>query len=136
MRQLLLIPLLGLAACGTPYERCNRDAANLYSKAMRERAEIAKDLARGFTYETGFETRTTWQMCGGYKGRVHYCWRDHTDTVTRRVPINAEELRRRDADLEAQLPQLRLDAAAGQAECRRRYPAEVEAAALATPTGG
>ncbi|WP_353475392.1 excinuclease ABC subunit B [Salipiger sp. H15] len=128
MRRLLLISLLGLAACGTPYERCNRDAANLYSKAMQERTEIAKDLARGFTYSTDWETRMRWDVCGSHHGYLHYCWRRDTEPVTRRVPVNPEELHRRDAELEAQLPQLRRDAAAGQAECRRRYPAEVEAA--------
>ncbi|MBE9640053.1 excinuclease ABC subunit B [Salipiger mangrovisoli] len=136
MRQIVLASLLGLAACSTPYERCNRDAANLYSQAMRERAEIAKDLARGFTYSTEWETRLRWDVCGSHHGYLHYCWRHDTEPVTRRVPINAEELRRRDAALEEQIPQLRRDAAAGQSECRKRYPAEVEAALPASSSKG
>ncbi|MCA0993949.1 excinuclease ABC subunit B [Alloyangia pacifica] len=127
MRMWFLIPLVALAACGTPYERCNRDAAEPYRDALDERARIAKDLARGFTYSTDWETRMRWDVCGSYNGRLHYCWRRDTEPVTRRVPINAEALRTRDAEIEQQLPQLRHEAAQAQAICRQRYPVEAEA---------
>lgn len=132
MRQLMLISLLGLAACGTPFERCNRDATRLYSDAMDERADIARDLERGFTYVTDWETRNRWRICGVHDGLPFRCWRTETEPVTRRVPVNATALLSRDATLEAQLPQLRADAAAGQTECRQRYPAEAATAPTAT----
>ncbi|WP_226626984.1 excinuclease ABC subunit B [Alloyangia pacifica] len=130
MRRFLLLSLLGLAACGTPYERCTRDAARFYADALEEQSRIARDLARGYTYVTEWETRRRWQLCGAYGEHPHYCWRTDTEPVTRRVPVNAFELRRRATEIEAALPQLRRDAAAGQAECRQRFPEEVDPATV------
>ncbi|NDV53355.1 MULTISPECIES: excinuclease ABC subunit B [unclassified Salipiger] len=127
MHRFLLISCLALAACGTPYERCNREAARFYADALQEQSRISRDLARGFTYVTEWETRRRWQLCGIYHEHPHYCWRTDTEPVTRRVPVRPYELHRRLDEIGAALPQLGRDAAAGQAECRRRFPAEVAA---------
>ena len=91
-----LIGLLALSACATPREACIRDAAAPWRSAVAERERIAQDLARGYTYETEFQRveRQRWCRSGG---GIYPCWTTDTQPMTRRVPVDAEALRARDA---------------------------------------
>lgn len=122
MRASLLLLLLVLTACGTPQERCVRDAAAPYRVALKERQRIAQDLSRGFTYETEFERVERFTWCRGPKGSAYPCWETDMEPVTRRVPVDRAVLRARDADLARSLPTLRSDAQQGTAECRIAFP--------------
>ncbi|MGR3375578.1 excinuclease ABC subunit B [Salipiger abyssi] len=125
MRSILAIPLtalLLLAACATPQERCLRDAAGPWRAALKERERIAEDLARGFTYETKFEERTRFRWCAGGTGQLYPCWESDAQPVTRRIPVDAEALRARDAELARALPELRRAAEADMERCRVAFP--------------
>ncbi|EPX79644.1 hypothetical protein [Salipiger mucosus] len=125
-RFLVLLPLIALTACGTPLERCLREAAAPYRDALEERERIARDLGRGFTYETGFERVVTRRWCRTQKGTLYYCRETSMEPVTRRVPIDADALRARDAQLARDLPALRRAAAEDQGQCRAAFPVEEE----------
>lgn len=119
-----LIPiLLLLAACATPQERCINTAAAPYRAALKERAEIAQTLARGFDTVTAFETRRVFTRCRTKTGGWVSCW-DHTHVpVTRRVPIDRTALKARDAQLARDLPGLERAANRGAAACVAALPA-------------
>lgn len=125
MRPIIAIPLAGLlllSACATPLERCLTDAAGPWRSALNERERIAKDLARGFTYETEFEKVTRFRWCGDKSGRRFPCWETDTQPVTKRVPVDEAALRARDAELARALPGLRRAAETDMAQCRATYP--------------
>lgn len=124
MKHLALVPLLALAACATPQERCISDAAAPYRAALKERAEIAETLARGFVYETEFETRRVFTRCELNDGATVPCWDTETVPVTRRVTIDRDALRQRDAQLARDLPGLERAAERGARICRETVPAE------------
>ncbi|NIY97936.1 excinuclease ABC subunit B [Salipiger sp. HF18] len=130
MRNAFAIPLLGLlvlAACGTPQERCISDASGPWRSAVQERERIAKDLARGYTYKTEFETRSRYVPCRTRGGFMSYCWDNDTQPVTRRVPVDKAALQARDAELARDIPSLRTNAQRDVAQCRALYPEEAEA---------
>lgn len=120
-----LIPLCALAllaACATPQERCLRDAAAPWREALEERARIARDLARGYTFETEFERVTRYRICRANKDTVYPCWETDMQPVTKRVPVDAAVLQSRDAELARALPGLRAAAERDTAQCRILYP--------------
>jgi hypothetical protein len=123
MRRILPFLLL-LAACATPQERCINDAAAPYRAALKERAEIAKTLSRGFDYVTEFETRRVFTRCRTKDGDFYPCWDRETRPVTRRVPIDRSTLEVRDAQLARDLPGLERAAERGAAACIAALPAE------------
>ena len=120
-----LIGLLALSACATPREACIRDAAAPWRSAVAERERIAQDLARGYTYETEFQRveRQRWCRSGG---GIYPCWITDTQPMTRRVPVDAEALRARDAELAKAIPARRKSAEADVALCQATYPEEAE----------
>ncbi|MGY9049319.1 hypothetical protein P775_21475 [Puniceibacterium antarcticum] len=136
MRILFLIPLLALAACGTPRERCESDAAAPYRAALQERARIAEDLARGYVFQTRFEQRRTFGWCGLPSGGFYQCWETDTQPVTRRVPLDTAVAQARMSELNTTLPFLRTAAEADTGQCQALYPAETLAEKPAeTPAG-
>ncbi|MBY6002627.1 excinuclease ABC subunit B [Salipiger bermudensis] len=118
-----LIGLLALTACATPREACIRDAAAPWRGAVAERERIAQDLARGYTFKTEFERveRQRWCRNGA---ALYPCWTTDTQPVTRRIPVDAEALRARDAELAAAIPALRSAAEADVRQCQATYPEE------------
>lgn len=125
MRPILAISLSGLlllAACATPLERCLKDASGPWRAALKERERIAEDLERGFTYETKFEERTRFRWCASGTGHLYPCWESDAQPVTRRVPVDADALRARDAELARALPELRRTAERDSAQCYATYP--------------
>lgn len=124
MRFLFAIPVLLLAGCATPQERCINEAAAPYRAALKERAEISEALARGFVYETEFERRRVFRNCWYGHGRVLPCWDTETYPVTRRVPIDRGALQRRDKQLARDLPGLQRAAERGAAACAKAFQEE------------
>ncbi|EIE52885.1 excinuclease ABC subunit B [Salipiger aestuarii] len=127
MRHALAIPVLALlmlAACATPREACLTDAAAPWRSAMRESERIAKDLARGYTFETKFERRRVYGTCRTSEGHRYSCWDTQTEPVTRRVPVDRAALTTRLAELQQALPALRAAANTDAAQCRATYPEE------------
>ena len=116
--------LLVLAACATPQERCINDAAEPYRAALKERAEIAEALSRGFVYKTEFETRRVFTHCRVGQHRFVRCWDRKTVPVTKRIPIDRAELRKRDTQLAADLPGLERAANRGAKACLQAFPTE------------
>lgn len=93
-----------------------------YRAALQERARLANDLARGYVFETKFETRRTFGWCNTSTGRLYQCWETETQPVTRRVPIDAPKVEARLAALTASLPALRKAATTDIAQCVTLYP--------------
>nr|WP_283254924.1 excinuclease ABC subunit B [Marivita sp. GX14005] len=119
------LPCLALlAACATPQERCINDAAAPYRAALKERAEIAETLARGFDYVTEFRTRRVFTRCHRADGGFVPCWDRETYPVTRRVPIDRAVLTARDAQLARDLPALEKAAQRGADACLAAFPPE------------
>lgn len=118
-----LIPiLLLLAACATPQERCINDAAAPYRAALKERAEIATTLSRGFDWVTEYQTRRVFTRCKTHDGGWVPCWDRQTYPVTRRVPIDRTALQTRDAQLARDLPGFERTAERGAAACIAALP--------------
>jgi len=121
MRMLIPIFML-LAACATPQERCINDAAGPYRAALKERADIAKSLARGFDYVTEYETRRVFTRCQTKDGGWVACWDRETYPVTRRVPVDRAALQTRDSQLARDLPSLERAADRGTQACLTAFP--------------
>ena len=125
-----LLPVLIVAACGTPQERCISRNTSEYRTVARLLAEVEGNLARGYAWEERQITRTEWDDCPyvvrGKDGerRVLYrsCLRDVVDTERYRVPIDpAAETRKRD-NLEARKTALSRPAARAVDACKAAYP--------------
>ncbi len=125
MQRLLLLALIGLAACATPRERCIAGATKDIRVLDRLIAESQGNIQRGYGY--GTERYTTWDfvVCGRRKdGSFHYCWEpyDRTRRVPVAVDLTAEQRQldamvRKRAELARQLgPQI--------AACNAAYPVE------------
>ncbi|SMO66688.1 hypothetical protein [Paracoccus laeviglucosivorans] len=127
-----LLPVLIVAACGTPQERCISRNTSEYRTVSKLLAEVEGNIARGYAWEERQVTRTEWDDCPyvvrGKDGerRVAYrsCLRDVTDTERYRVPIDplAEE-RKRD-NLIARRTALAKPAASAVDACKAAYPEE------------
>ncbi|WP_292289726.1 excinuclease ABC subunit B [Marivita sp.] len=119
----VLIPIFVLlAACATPQERCINDAAGPYRAALKERADIARSLSRGFDTVTEYETRRVFTRCKVAEDKFVPCWDRETYPVTRRVPVDRAALQARDAQLARDLPGLERAAERGTAACLQAFP--------------
>jgi len=118
--------LLALAACATPQERCINDAAAPYRAALKERAEIYQGLAKGFVYKTEYERRRIFTRCRVGKHRYVSCYDWETVPVTRRVPVDRDALKERDAQLAQDLPGLERAANRGTQACVDAFANEAE----------
>lgn len=127
---LCLSPLLALAACGTPQERCISRNTGEYRTVSALLAEVEGNLSRGYAWEERQVVRTRFSQCeryfrakdGSTQVATYGCWRDYVDNERYRVPIDpASEARKRDglADRQAALSR---SASAAVSACRAAYP--------------
>ncbi|MFT4013745.1 MAG: hypothetical protein QM682_10140 [Paracoccus sp. (in: a-proteobacteria)] len=127
---LAFFPLLALAACGTPQERCISRNTSEYRTVSRLLAEVEGNLARGYAWEEREVARSEWDDCPfTYRGKngeryVSYrpCRRDVIDTERYRVPIDpASETRKRD-NLIKRKQALASSSARAVDACKSAYP--------------
>ncbi|UXU76384.1 MULTISPECIES: hypothetical protein [unclassified Paracoccus (in: a-proteobacteria)] len=127
---LALMPVLIVAACGTPQEQCISRSTREYRTIQSLLAEVEGNLARGYAWEERSVTRTEWDVCSRVirdkdgKPQIvqRSCLRDVTDTERYRVPIDpAAEQRKRD-NLVARKQALARQAAAAVEACKAAYP--------------
>lgn len=127
---LALMPVLLVAACGTPQEQCISRNTREYRTISDLLTEVEGNLARGYAWEERTVTRTEWDECPRVvvdkEGNRHIayrsCLRDVTDTERYRVPIDpAAETRKRD-NLIARKQALTPNAAAAVKACKAAYP--------------
>lgn len=129
---LALLPVLMVAACGTPQERCIDRNTSEYRTVAKLIAEVEGNLARGYAWNERQVHRVELDDCPvvvrGKNGerRVTYrtCARNVVDTERYRVPIDpAAETRKRD-NLVARKTALSRPAARAVDACKAAYPEE------------
>ncbi len=125
-----LLPVLIVAACGTPQERCIGRNTSEYRTVARLVAEVEGNLARGYAWEEREVMRSVWDDCpysfrdkdGNRRIGYRPCLRDVVDTERYRVPIDpAAETRKRD-NLVARKAALAPSAARAVDACKTAYP--------------
>ena len=129
-RGLMVSVVALLAACGTPQERCIRNATNELRIIDDLISEVQANLTRGYAYETYEITRTRWEICGYYeyesdgeiRSRPRYCLDDVSDTVRRRVAIDPQAEQRKLEGLQSRRQPLARRTAAAVAACRQQFP--------------
>lgn len=127
---LALMPVLIVAACGTPQDRCISRNTREYRTISSLLAEVEGNLARGYAWEERTVTRMEWDDCGyAYRDGdgirrfgTRSCMRDVVDTERYRVPIDpAAEKRKRD-NLLARKKALSSQAMSAVNACKAAYP--------------
>lgn len=127
---LALMPVLLVAACGTPQEQCISRNTREYRTVANLLAEVEANLARGYAWAERTVTRTEWDDCpyvirdkdGNSRIVNRSCMREVADTERYRVPIDpAAETRKRD-NLTARKQALMPNAAAAVKACKAAYP--------------
>lgn len=122
-----LLCLLILAACGTPQQRCIRNATEELRILDQLIAETQANLARGYGYEQEQVVRYQYGHCGYYRGNDGHlyprrCFEPYTDTVSHPVAIDPEVETRKLAGLTSRRSALAARAAAEVAACRQKFP--------------
>lgn len=129
---LALMPVLVVAACGTPQEQCISRNTREYRTVANLLSEVEANLARGYAWEERETWRTEWDDCsfavrdkdGNTRIVSRTCTRQVPDTERYRVPIDpAAETRKRD-NLIARKQALTPHAAAAVKACKATYPEE------------
>jgi hypothetical protein len=129
MRHPAALALLFLAACGTPQERCIRNATEEVRTLDLLIAETRAALTRGYGYEQEQVIRYSYGHCGYYRGHDGHryprrCFEPYYDTVSRPVAIDPAVEERKLAALQSRRAALAGRAAAEVAACRQQFPAE------------
>lgn len=129
---LCLAPVLALAACGTPQDRCISRNTSEYRTVSALLAEVEGNLSRGYAWDERQVVRTRFAQCdrvirdskGNRSISTYGCWRDYVDVERFRTPIDpAAEIRKRD-NLRDRQAALASSANAAVAACRAAYPEE------------
>lgn len=119
--------MLGLAACGTPTERCEANVTAEQRNVARLLQDVEENIARGYAWEYATTDDTGFRFCaGGFRGGYGRVGLGYSScyggpqTTRKRVPIDpAAEMRKRDA-LQQRLAAL---SAQGPSQCAARYAA-------------
>lgn len=117
--------LLGLAACGTPAERCQDRVSAEQRNVAQLLREVEANISRGYAWESQPANNSGLRFCaGGFRGGYGRLGLGYSscyggpDTVRQRVPIDpAAEMRKRDA-LQKRLAVLN---SGGPAQCVARF---------------
>lgn len=107
---LIMVPLVALAACGTPRENCIYQA-NEQLRDLDNRIEVAQgNVDRGFAISRGTDRRTVEATCRDLLPdgtvREYDCDRTETISTSRPVQIDIADERRKLAGLKRQRGQL------------------------------
>ncbi|MFO1175849.1 MAG: hypothetical protein U1E48_11740 [Paracoccaceae bacterium] len=128
-RILVLAPLVLLAACGTPQERCIRSGTDELRKVDRMIAETQNNLARGYSYQDETIVTHSWEPCfdgfGGFGARPGMrgmCLEPDETTIRRSVPIDPAAETRKLEYLKARRKELLPAANQTVASCKASYP--------------
>lgn len=122
MKFLFSLPMVALAACSTPQERCIMTASEELRTVERLMAETEENLARGYRLEQelrpGFELR----FCHHPNGYFHWC-NHHTTRVSEvEVAIDPQAEQRKLDALSARRDALVQDYGNDLASCEARFP--------------
>lgn len=115
-RFVLFLPLVALAACATPQERCIQTATRDLRVVNGLIAETQATIERGYAYQVVEDERLRLSFCRRGE-RTELCW--IRDNDTRRVPVavNLDEEREKLATLIAKRDELELRARQQIAAC-------------------
>lgn len=121
---LILLPLLSLAACATPYERCLREASEELRTVDMLIVEQEEIVRRGYKIETELSPRSRVQFCAGSGGNVsiRLCNSDRLRTVERPVAVDVDFEARKLASLRERRDALATSTAQKQAMCPAPQP--------------
>ena len=123
---LLLLPLVGLAACATPREACLADATSAARINAQLIAQTEANIARGFAVERGQRVVERRGICRGVteSGEEVRSRCDKVDVipVRRPVAIDLEAERAKLASLIKRRSELASRTDAAVAQCQRLYP--------------
>ena len=131
---LALLPLLLLAACGTPQQRCINSVTRDLQVVNDLISQSEINLARGYGTVQQTTVMPTVQPCGGNvpvrqpNGGVQWvyvpqnCWVDEAFTTTRAVAIDLDAEKQKLAQLRQQQARLNKQAAPAVAQCKALYP--------------
>ena len=119
-----MLPIVLLAACGTPQENCIRNATREIRTLDRLIAESDANLARGYRFEETPIIRHEWVICGPRQlgAAPEMCLESVEDTVRRPVAIDPAVETRTADNLRAKRAALQKPAEADIAACRVAYP--------------
>lgn len=128
---LICLPLI-VAACGTQQEQCINRNTSEYRTVQSLLAEVEGNLQRGYAWKERQVTNTRFDTCRRVirdkEGQPYVitepCWRDVTDTVRYRDPIDPATEGRKADGLRARLAELRPHAEQAVTACRAAYPEE------------
>ncbi len=129
MKSLRFLPLILIAACGTPQEQCiNRNTRDLRT-VDRLIAETKGNLDRGYAYEQITISTPTWVYCdappvaeGQPRPQPRMCLDDIEETVTRPKAIDLADEARKLEGLQTKRRQLARAAESVIAQCKAQYP--------------
>jgi hypothetical protein len=135
-RAVLALPLLMLAACATPRERCIADASHDLTVVDHLIAQLERDIARGYGTRQTQVIVPMWRPCfpprvvhGRHRGRDHphyagpnMCWQDTVQTTTTPVAIDLAQAKKTLAELKKKQVELNRQAGPAIAQCQALYP--------------
>ena len=128
LASLTIIGSLGLlAACATPREQCIAGATQDYRSVETAMATAQDNIARGYALHTQTVPYTVTSTCyrnDPYRNIVlpYPCPSTQYRTQTTPVAIDVSEERRKLADYQKMLPQLRKQAQIQVQQCEARFP--------------
>jgi len=133
-RAFVLLPLVLLAACGTPQEQCIRNNTGELRRIDRLIAETQGNLARGYSYQDQIIVTHEWVPCdgpgfggpgfglGGRPTRTGMCIEPDEQTIRREVPIDPSVEARKLENLQARRKALLPAADRAVQACKATYP--------------
>jgi hypothetical protein len=123
---LVLLPLLGLAACATPREICVAEATRDLQVVTGLIAQTSLTLQRGYGVETRQDVRSITHMCSDRNadGTIDwdFCERTYVRNVNVPVAVDLRQEETKLRQLQEQQARLERTTAAAVQQCQATYP--------------